>query len=132
MKNRAFYPEKIQPPLGLYAHGVEVPENAKLTFTAGQVGIGFDGNLPNDFATQARNAWENCIAILEHNQLRINDVIKINHFVTDPKHLPIYKEVRATYLGECRPASTLLIVLALADPDFLIEIEMIAASTRRG
>ena len=25
MENRAFYPEKMQPPLGLYAHGVEVP-----------------------------------------------------------------------------------------------------------
>ena len=132
MENRAFYPEKIQPPLGLYAHGVEVPENAKLTFTAGQVGIDFDGNLPTDFATQAQNAWQNCIAILEHNRLRINDVIKINHFVTDPKYLTDYKDIRSTYLGECRPASTLLIVSGLANPDFLIEIEMIAASTRRG
>ena len=132
MENRAFYPEIMQPPLGLYAHGVEVPENAKLTFTAGQVGIDFRGNLPEDFATQARNSWKNCIAILEHNRLRINDVIKINHFITDTINLSVYKEIRTEFLGEYRPASTLLIVAGLADPKFLIEIEMIAASTRIG
>ena len=70
MENRAFYPEKMQPPLGLYAHGVEVPEDAKLTFVAGQVGMDFDGNIPDDFETQARNAWNNCLAVLEHNRLR--------------------------------------------------------------
>lgn len=132
MENRAFYPEKMPPPLGLYAHGVEIPEDAKITFTAGQVGIDFDGNIPDDFAAQACNAWENCLAILEHNRLRISDVVKINHFITDAANLPAYNPIRAEYLGENRPASTLLIVAGLADPKFLIEVEMIAASTRKG
>ena len=74
MENRAFYPEKMQPPLGLYAHGVEVPEDAKLTFVAGQVGMDFDGNVPDDFEGQARNAWNNCLAVLEHNRLRVAQV----------------------------------------------------------
>lgn len=131
MENRAFYPETMQPPLGKYAHGVEVPENAKLTFVAGQVGIDFEGNLPDDFAAQAHNAWKNCLAVLEHNRLRISDVVKITHFVTDPANLPAYNEVRAAYLGESRPTSTLLVVAGLADPKFLVEVEMIAATTRR-
>ena len=132
MENRAFYPEKMQPPLGLYAHGVEVPENAKLTFVAGQVGIDFDGNVPDDFEGQARNAWNNCLAVLEHNRLRIGDVVKITHFITDPANLPAYNAIRAEFLQDSRPASTLLIVAGLADPKFLVEVEMIAASTRRG
>ena len=41
MENRAFYPEKMQPPAGPYAHGVEIPENAKITYTAGQIGVDF-------------------------------------------------------------------------------------------
>ncbi len=130
MENRAFYPEKMQPPLGLYAHGVEVPENAKMTFVAGQVGIDFEGNLPDDFTGQARNAWENCLAVLEHNRLRMSDVVKITHFITDPANLPAYNAVRTEYLGKNRPSSTLLIVAGLADPKFLVEVEMIAASTR--
>ena len=41
MENRAFYPEKMQPPAGPYAHGVEIPENAKITYTAGPDRGGF-------------------------------------------------------------------------------------------
>ena len=132
MENRAFYPEKMPLPLGLYAHGVEVPEDAKLTFVAGQVGMDFDGNLPHDFESQARNSWNNCLAVLEHNRLRVSDVVHVKHFITDPSNLTAYNEVRAEYLGENRPTSTLLIVAGLADPDFLVEVEMIAASTRKG
>ena len=123
MENRAFYPEKMQPPLGVYAHGVEIPEDAKLTFVAGQVGMDFDGNVPDSFDAQAVNAWENCL---------VSDVVKITHFITDAKNLPAYNAIRGEYLGENRPASTLLIVAGLADPRFLVEVEMIAASTRKG
>jgi len=38
--------------------------------------------------------------------------------------------VRARYFGETLPASTLVEVTALAHPDFLIEIEVIAAVNR--
>lgn len=132
MENRAFYPEKMQMPLGPYAHGVEVPEDAKLTFVAGQVGMDFDGNVPDDFEGQTRNAWENCLAVLEHNRLRVSDIVKITHFITDAANLPAYNAIRNEYLGENRPASTLLIVAGLADPRFLVEVEMVAASTRKG
>ncbi len=129
MENRAFYPESIHPPIGKYAHGVEVAENAKLTYIAGQIGIDVEGNVPDDFSAQADLAWRNCLAILEHNGLRIRDVVKITHFLTDAANIPAYNEVRAKYLGEDRPTSTLLIVAGLADPRLLIEVEMIAART---
>lgn len=130
MQNRAMYPETIHPPLGAYAHAVEVPQNAKLTFVAGQVGIDRDGNVPADFAAQADLAWRNCMAVLAFNALRIKDVVKITHFITDAANLPAYNEVRARYLGEERPASTLLIVAGLARPDLLVEVEMVAAIQR--
>ena len=38
MQNRAMYPETIHPPIGAYAHAIEVPESAKTMFIAGQVG----------------------------------------------------------------------------------------------
>ena len=56
----------------------------------------------------------------------------MKHFITDAANLPAYNTVRADYLGENRPTSTLLIVAGLADPNFLVEVEMIAASTRKG
>ena len=111
------------------AHGVEIPPNSKITFIAGQVGIDPDGNVPADFASQAENAWNNCMKILEHNGMRMKDVVKVTHFITDAANIPAYNEVRAKYLVDERPASTLLIVAGLADPRFLVEVEMIAAKT---
>ena len=127
MQNRAFYPESIAPPLGHYAHGVEIPPNSKITFVAGQVGIDPDGNIPADFKSQAENAWNNCMQILEHNGMRMKDVVKVNHFITDRAHLAEYNEVRTKFLGKDKPASTLLIVAGLALPELLIEVEMVAA-----
>lgn len=130
MQNRAMYPENIHPPLGAYAHAVEVPDSAKTMFIAGQVGIDPDGNVPADFAGQADLAWRNLMAILEFNGMRIKDAVKITHFLTDAANIAVYNEVRNKYLGEERPASTLLIVAGLARPDLLVEVEMVAAIQR--
>lgn len=130
MQNRAMYPETIHPPLGAYAHAIEVPDNAKITFIAGQVGIDKDGHVPDDFAAQAENAWQNCMAILAFNSMRMKDVVKITHFITDAADIEAYNAVRTKYLGNERPASTLLIVAGLARPELKIEVEMVAAIQR--
>jgi enamine deaminase RidA (YjgF/YER057c/UK114 family) len=131
MQNRAFYPETIAPPVGKYAHAIEIADGSRLTYISGQVGNDPKGNVPADFRGQAENAWNNCMRILEHNGMRMKDVVKITHFLTDAKNLPVYNEVRSKFLGEERPCSTLLIVAGLASPHFLIEVEMVAAITRR-
>ena len=130
MQNRAMYPETIAPPQGAYAHAIEVPDGSKVLYLAGQVGVDANGNLPADFKSQAENAWNNCMRILEHNSMRMKDVVKITHFLTDRANLEAYGPVRAKFLGDERPASTLLIVAGLARPDFLIEVEMVAAISR--
>lgn len=127
MQNRAMYPETIAPPQGAYAHAVEIADGARVTHIAGQVGVDTEGNLPADFRAQAENAWSNLVSILEHNSMRVKDLVKVTHFITDPANLPAYQDVRAKYLGEERPASTLLIVAGLASPDMLIEVEAVAA-----
>lgn len=127
MQNRPFNPEGIAPPLGAYHHGVEIPEGARITFVSGQVGVDADGNLPADFRAQAENTFANCQAVLEHNGLRFKDVVKITQFLTRREDLPVYREVRGKYLGEERPCSTLLFVAGLVGPEYLIEVEMVAA-----
>lgn len=131
MQNRAMYPETIAPPQGAYAHAIEVPEGSKVTYIAGQVGVDAEGNLPADFKSQALNAWTNLVRVLEYNGLRMKDVVKLTHFITDPANLPAYNEVRSEFLGKERPASTMLIVAGLARPDFLIEVEAVAAISNR-
>ena len=130
MQNRVMNPETIAAPIGAYSHAVEVPEGSRVMFIAGQVGIDRDGGVPADFRSQAKNAWDNLMRILEHNGMRMKDVVKINHFLTDAADLPAYNEVRSEFLGEERPSSTLLIVAGLARPELRVEVEMIAAVSR--
>lgn len=130
MQNRPMYPETVAPPIGLYAHAVEVVAGSNLLILAGQVGFDAAGNLPPDFRSQAENTWLNCTRILEHNGLRMKDVVKVSHFLTDAENIPVYNEVRAKFLGSERPASTLLLVAGLLRPEFLVEVEMMAAIAR--
>lgn len=127
MSNRAFNPDTVAAPLGAYTHGIEIPEGARITFISGQVGVDAQGNLPEDFRAQAENAFANCRAVLEHNGLGMADVVKITQFLVRREDIPVYRDVRGEYLGEERPCSTLLLVSGLANPDMLIEVEMVAA-----
>jgi 2-iminobutanoate/2-iminopropanoate deaminase len=55
-------------------------------------------------------------------------VIKLNAYVTGREHLKAYMEVRNSLFTEPYPASTLMIVSGFARPDFVVEIEAIAAA----
>lgn len=127
MQNRAMNPETIAPPLGAYSHAVEISAGSRILYIAGQVGAAPDGAVPKDFRAQAENAWSNCQRILEFNGMRIKDVVKVNHFLVSAADIPAYNQVRMKFLGETRPASTLIIVKELFKPEFLVEVEMVAA-----
>lgn len=127
MPNKYFNPDTTAKPFGSYAHGVEIPPGARVLHTAGQVGRSPDGTVPEDFTAQAENTWRNLIRILQHNEMTVNDIVKVNHFLTDAANIKAYREVYPNFLGEVRPAGTLLIVAALAVPNLRLEVELIAA-----
>ena len=54
---------------------------------------------------------------------------KITIFLTDPRYRDPLRDIQAKYLSAGLPASTLLVVAALADPEYLIEIEAVAVLT---
>jgi len=86
-----------------------------------------DGTTPPGIAEQAENCWRNIQAILADGGMTMADVVKISVFLTRESDIPAYREARDRAIGESRPASTLLIISRLASPNFLIEIEAIAA-----
>jgi enamine deaminase RidA (YjgF/YER057c/UK114 family) len=59
--------------------------------------------------------------------LDIKDLVKVTSFLTRPGDVPAYGKIRDRFLGDMRPATTLLVVQALARPNLLIEVEAIAA-----
>jgi enamine deaminase RidA (YjgF/YER057c/UK114 family) len=126
---RSLTPASIAPPFAAYAHGVEVPPGARLVMTSGQLALGADGRVPVGAEAQARLCFANCAAILAEASMTPVDVIRINAFVTDRTHMAGYMAARDAWLeGVSRlPASTLVIVTGFSRPEFLVEVEVVAA-----
>ncbi|MDC9823700.1 Rid family hydrolase [Devosia sp. ZB163] len=121
-------PDSIHPPFAPYSPGVEVNSRSRLVFVSGQLGIAKDGTIPPDCEGQARLAFENIAAILAEAEMALKDIVRINAFVTGREHLQPYMQVRNGLFGDPLPASTLMIVAGFARPEFVVEIEAVAAT----
>ena len=120
-------PKSVAAPIGTYSHGVEAPPNARWLHVAGQIGMRPDGSVPATIEEQTEVVWQNILAVLADAGMGIGDVVKITSFLTRFENFPKFAQVRAKYLGSHRPASTLLVISSLARPEFLVEVEAIAA-----
>jgi 2-iminobutanoate/2-iminopropanoate deaminase len=110
-----------------YSHVVKA---GKLLFVAGQVGYDANGKLVGPgMAEQYEQLLKNLKAVLASQGADFSHVAKITVFVTtiDEFRGAGMAEIRAKYLGDVKPASTLVQVVRLAQPDIKIEIEAIAA-----
>ena len=113
--------------IGKYSDAIEVSANARWLFTSGTPGLTLDGNLPDDISGQAEIAWTHIVAMLARANMDVNDLVKVTHYLLRAEDIPAYVKVRTKFLGDARPASMLLIVPELVKPNFLLEIEAIAA-----
>ena len=121
-------PESIHPPLGAYSHQVDVPGASRLLAIAGQVGRTPGGRVPEDPIEQVSVALENIHRSLEAAGMEIKDLVKLNWYVVGDMDLARRREVLAAWLGGHEPpASTLVYVVALAAPEYRVEIEALAA-----
>jgi 2-iminobutanoate/2-iminopropanoate deaminase len=120
-------PEGIHPPLANYSHAILVPPGARWLYLSGQLGIAPDGAVPASFEAQAARCFENIRAIPAEAGMGFSDVVRLDTFLVDPADLPAYMAVRDRYVSEPPPASTLLVIQALARPQLRIEVEAVAA-----
>ncbi len=120
-------PKSVAAPIGTYSHGIETPPNARWLHVAGQIGVRPDGSVPATIEEQTEVVWQNILAVLADAGMGIGDVVKITSFLTRHENFPRFAQVRAKFLGSHRPASTLLVISSLARPEFLVEVEAIAA-----
>jgi enamine deaminase RidA (YjgF/YER057c/UK114 family) len=113
--------------IGAYSDAIEVAPNARWLVTAGTPGLALDGQLPSDMTGQAELAWTHIVVMLKKAGMTVHDLVKVTHYLLRAEDIPAYVKVRSKYLGEARPASMLLIVSGLVKPDYLLEVEAIAA-----
>jgi enamine deaminase RidA (YjgF/YER057c/UK114 family) len=121
-------PGTIAPAFSSYSLGVEAPAGARWLHVSGQVGVAPDGSLAEGPEAQMETAFRNILAILGSAGMGPHDLVKITVFLTRSEDVGLYRGVRDRMLAGATPASTLLIISALASPDWLVEIEAIAAA----
>lgn len=121
-------PARIAPPSSAYAHGISVAAAKTWLHVSGQVGTHADGTLAGDSAAQMDVCWQRIFAILDDAGMSKKNIVKVTVFLTRPGDVGLYRQVRDRMLEGHLCASTLLVVAGLADPDWTVEIEAVAAA----
>lgn len=124
---RELSPKSIPDPRPRYTQGI-LAEGKRLLFIAGQTGVDADNNVvgKGDVAAQTEQVLKNMKAVLDEAGASFADIVKITTYITDPRFRDGLNPARLKYFGDKPPASTLVVVSGLADPDYLVEIEAIA------
>jgi reactive intermediate/imine deaminase len=109
-----------------YSHAAKA---AGLLFVAGQVAQDPEGNLVGrgDIEAQAIQVFENLKRVLASAGATLDDVVKMTTYTTKLDYRPVIRDVRARYYGDYFPPNTFVVVAGLASPDYLLEIEAVAA-----
>jgi len=116
------YPGEAKPP-GYTRVVSSAP--GRTIYVSGTGGSAPDGSMPADFASQAKNTFENIGRALKLAGASFKDVVKINYFVTDMNNTQELRRIRAEYLNmDAPPAATL--VQAGLGKGLLLEVEAIA------
>jgi enamine deaminase RidA (YjgF/YER057c/UK114 family) len=128
---RRLNPPELGAPPG-YSQVVDV-RASRIIFIAGQTALDRDGALVgrSDFAAQAAQVFQNLGAALQSVGCNASNLVKLTVFVRDMGQLSTYRDARNRFFGTvtppAAPAVTLVEVSKLYGPDFLIEIDAIAA-----
>jgi enamine deaminase RidA (YjgF/YER057c/UK114 family) len=115
-----------------YSHAVSVAGPAKLVYVSGQVSWGPDGKVigAGDMRAQCEQVFKNLTNVLRAAGAGWGDVIKMNGYMVgiNAENVAAFREVRSGYLkAKQLPASTLVGVTSLVQPELLLEVEAVAA-----
>lgn len=120
-------PDSIAAPAARYAHAVLTEGSGRWLHTSGVVPVAPDGSVPSDLEAQARVVWANIAAILESAGLGVSNLVSITTYVVVGLPLAPVMGVRDEVLDGHLAASTLVTVPALAQPEWSMEIAVVAA-----
>ena len=132
MKKEYLNPKELNTPR-FYTHAVSASGAGKLVYVSGQVSWDASGNVvgKGDMRAQSEQVFRNVGAALKAAGAGWDDVIKMNGYMVGmhAERVSAYREVRQRFLKQgALPASTLVGVERLVDPDLLLEVEVVAVT----
>lgn len=119
-------PETVPVAIAGYSQGLELAPGARLFFISGQIPEWPGQELPLDFRGQCEAVWQNIMALLEDAGMTVDNLVKVTTYLTSREYVQENREVRQRFLGEVRPAMTVVIAQTV-DVRWLLETEAIAA-----
>jgi len=90
---------------------------------AGTAPVWEDGSVDPDPEVQARRCIEIIETALQEAGASLADVVRTRQFIVDPGDAEAVGRAHAAGFGEARPVSTMVVVAALLDPRWKVEIE---------
>jgi enamine deaminase RidA (YjgF/YER057c/UK114 family) len=121
-------PADIAAPAANYAHAVLTESGARWLHTSGVVPIAPDGSTPDALVDQAELVWANIAAMLRDADMALSNIVSITTYVVVGEDLALVMAARDSALAGHRAASTLVMVPALARPEWRMEIAVVAAA----
>lgn len=110
-----------------YSHAVVA--SGRLAFISGQVSIDQDNHVVgvDDLKAQTRQVLNNLHAIIKHLGADWQDVVRLNWYMLDVSEVQTIRDVRAEMMKPHNPASSLIQVAGLVQPEFLVEVDAVVA-----
>ena len=128
MEKRQINPWSWQDRFG-FSQAWRVDGAQSIVFVSGQTALSGEGELvgEGDFEAQTRQVFENLRTVLGEAGASLEDVVKVNVYLTDMGNLRDFGRIKADYIPGPQPASTAIGVTALALPGLMLEVEAVAA-----
>ena len=132
MNKQYLNPQELGAAPKFYSHAVALAGQAKLVYVSGQVSWGPDGRVvgAGDMRAQCEQVFKNVTTVLAAAGAGWGDILKMNAYMVNlnADNVTAFREIRLRYLKPGQlPASTLVGVTSLVQPELLLEVEVVAA-----
>lgn len=121
-------PPTVPAPPSRHAQAVESAPGLRWLHISGQIGLNEKGELAGSALGQHQQIWRNIVNLLAAADMRPEHLVKVTAYVTNAEQVAFYRQVRDEVLNGVEVASTLVIVAALARPEWVVEIDAVAAA----
>src|SRR5262249_52034612 len=129
MPKRQITSDRISKPSGHFSQATMVEARGRLLFISGMTARRGAGSVGarGGIEAQTRQVCENLKAAVEVAGGTLDDICRVDVFVRNMEHFDAIHKVRREYFKAPAPASTMVEVCKMTSPDYLIEINAIAA-----
>ncbi len=111
MSRRIIHTDQAPAAIGTYSQAVQVGETVYLS---GQIGLNPGTMIMADgIDAQIRQVFENLKAVCEAAHASLNDLVKLNIFLTDLGHFQLVNQIMGEYLTQPYPARAAIGVASL-------------------